>query len=101
MQTMTTKAAIWCKTSTALAYSAKIADLNQQLTNSGCELASNDCIFGDTDNNLEGLRTLVNSAIDSSFKVVFVSHDIVPKEQALYHTLINNLYNLGVSIILC
>ena len=101
MQAMATRAAIYCKTSTSLAYSAKIADLKEQLTNSGCELESNDCIFGDTSNNLEGLKALVNSAVDSSFKVVFISHNIAPREQALYHKLVNNLYNMGVSVILC
>jgi hypothetical protein len=101
MQAMVTKAAIWCKTSSALACSTKIADLKEQLINSGCELASNDCIFGDTSDNLEGLKTLVNNAVGSSFKVVFISHNIEPKEQALYRKLVNNLYNLGCSVILC
>jgi hypothetical protein len=101
LQTMTTRAAIYCKTSTALAYSTLIADLERQIADSGCILAKRDYIFGDTNNALNGLTELVFKAQNQEFQVVFVSHDLPASNRKHYNNLIGRLYQLGVSVIIC
>lgn len=95
-----TKAAVWVKTTSPQAYETATASLKQQIIDSGCKLAHQECVYGDFNNSLAGLQALVEQAQSHQFQVVFVAHNIAPQDQELYRTLINKLYSLGVSIIL-
>jgi hypothetical protein len=78
----------------------KVQKLNNYLINDGCSLASPDQVFVDSDNSLNQLAKLVEQAPDNEVMVVYVSHDLLPKDRELYRSLINNLCIKGISILL-
>lgn len=78
----------------------KVRQLNENLINDGCTLASKDQIYVDCDNSLKHLSNLVTKAPENEVMVVYVNHDLPEGERLLYRALINKLYTKGISILL-
>jgi len=95
-----TKAAIYIQAKDTQSYISSIADIKRQIMNNGCELANQECIYGDTNLNLAGLKALIAQSNNHHFQVVYISHNFIAKDQLLYRKLIDQLYIKGISVLL-
>lgn len=95
-----TRAAIYVQAPDIQSYVNNIADIKRQIINNGCKLANQECIYGDTNDNLAGLHALVAQSDNHDFQVVYVAHNFTPSDQRLYRKLIDQLYSKGISVLL-
>ena len=96
-----TKAAIYVKGRDAKKIDVEVKKLNEYLINDGCSLDGPDQVYVDGDGSLEQLAKLVKQARQREVRVVYVVHDLLGKERTGYRALTDELYNQGVSILVC
>lgn len=95
-----TRAAIYIQAPDLHSYISSVADIKGQIIKNGCKLANQECIYGDTNDNLAGLKALVAHSDNHDFQVVYVAHNFLPNDQSLYRQLVDQLYSKGISVLL-